>query len=471
MENYSCFLPEREEMQIDEVWPQAVNELQLNVSQSLFDFYVRKLKPIYIKEEIGGGVHVELSCQSVWHQREIEKRLKSPIVDVLQGILKRPVELGIIVDTSVEPESFDNPDSLFSEQSVPRSENDVKEKITKSGLSADLSLESFAVSSSNEMAYAAAKAVAANPGKAYNPLFLYGGVGVGKTHLMQGVGQEILKKNDGLEMIYCSGEDFTNEIIDAIRRKSTPRFRKRYRQVDLLLIDDIQFIAGKASVQEEFFHTFNAITREGGQIIMTSDKPPKDIDSLEERLRSRFEGGLTIDIGLPDFELRSAILMIKAKQLKIDLSTDVAQVIATKETNTRSLLGILKKVVAFSVARNTEISVEIAMKVIGQEREDEEMMLKNLSPEKVVDLVCGYFSQDKLAVLGKSRVKQLTLPRHVAMFLLKEDFGLGYVEIGRLFGGRDHTSVMHAVKKVHLLVKAKKEVGGDVDQIRKSFNN
>ncbi len=452
---------------MNEIWDQVVTDLELSISRPYFESYVKRLRLVEW-EDGEGKARMVLACQSVFHQSEIEKRLLANIEDKAQEVAGKMVAVKLVVDAHVTEKVNGDDSPLFATIDEKRVDGRV-DKLIKSGLKKELNLESFAVSSSNEMAYAAARAVANNPGKAYNPLFLYGGVGVGKTHLMQGVGQAILEKESGMELIYCSGEEFTNEIIDAIRKKSTSAFRKRYRNVELLLIDDIQFIAGKAAVQEEFFHTFNAIVRVGGQILLTSDKPPKEIDSLEERLRSRFEGGLAIDIGEPDFELRSAIIMIKAKQLKCELPPDVAQEIAQHQTNTRALLGMLMKVMAYAEARKKPLDVELAREVLGVEAERERRNLRSLEPARLIESVAAFYQASVDEVTGPRRVKTLTLPRHVAMYLMKMDLRMGYVEIGRCFGGRDHTSVMHAVGKVGMLIKNEGAMGQELEEIRREL--
>ena len=238
--------------------------------------------------------------------------------------------------------------------------------VYRTGLNAHFTFDNFAVSSSNEVAHAAAKAVAKQPGQMYHLLFIYGGVGVGKTHLMQAAGHEILRKNPDTRLVYCTGEEFTNEIIEAIRGRSTANFRQKYRKAKALLLDDVQFIGGKDTVQEEFFHTFNAINKEGGQVILTSDRLPREIVGLEDRLRSRFEGGLTVDVQEPTFELRAAILLIKAQQLKINLPIRVAQAIAANIVSVRGLEGFLLKINSEQLTRKEPLTEEFALALLGK---------------------------------------------------------------------------------------------------------
>jgi len=457
-------------MNNQEVWLGVVADLELSVSRAIYDSFIKKMELVKVLKTGEGHQEVVLTCPSIFVQREAKRRFS--------GEIKRAFDQVTGIDTELKFEVMDAPHEEVKTESGPLFEfsfsqaNQTETTLKRVGLKPELSLATFAVSSSNEMAYAAAKAVSQSPGTAYNPLFLYGGVGVGKTHLMQGVGQEILRANLEMKTIYCTGEEFTNEIIGAIRKKSTASFKNKYRNVSLLLIDDIQFIAGKATVQEEFFHTFNAILKEGGQIIMTSDKPPKEIDALEERLRSRFEGGLTIDIGQPNFELRSAILMIKAKQMGIKLPLAAAQVVAERVEDTRALIGALMKLNAASAARSAKITPEMAREVLKLEKKQEENkgdQTIRVKPLDLINQVADYFGVDISEVRGARRVKNLVFPRHVAMFLLNKDCNMSLVEVGSWFGGRDHTTVMHAVSKVENLLREVKAVEVDVENVRKQL--
>jgi chromosomal replication initiator protein len=314
------------------------------------------------------------------------------------------------------------------------------------------------------MAHAAAEAVSQSLGSAYNPLFVWGGVGVGKTHLMAAVGNYILKKDPDKKVFFCTGEDFTNDIVEGIRNKTTQAFRNKYRKLDLLLIDDIQFIAGKDTVQEEFFHTFNAVTSVGGQIILTSDRPPSEISKLEERLRSRFEAGLIVDIAPPDFELRSAITQIKAKEKGVDLTSEQAQMIAANSESARKIEGILTKIL-------TEIHVK---KVVVTNELIESLFAKNFeagkitrsSPEQVTEAVSKYYQVGKRLLLGDSRARPIARPRQVLMYLLRTQLGVPLEEIGRVVGGRDHTTVMHAVEKITQLATEDVQMREDILKIK-----
>ena len=319
------------------------------------------------------------------------------------------------------------------------------------------------------MAHAAAVAVSQNPGHAYNPLFLYGGVGVGKTHLMQAVGHNIIKKDPNTSIAYITGEQFTNEIVAAIQQKRTIQLKNRLRNYRVLLVDDIQFIAGKESVQEEFFHTFNAIAPSGGQIILTSDRPPQEIHPLEDRLKSRFEAGLIIDIQEPTFELRTAILLIKAKKVGLDLPMDLAQRIASVVESTRKLEGVLAKLHSEHSLFHKPLTTDLVEEVIGKTQQAE-FPKQLINPQDVIRVVALQFHITTKNLKGPSRVKHLVEARHLAMFLLHSDLGITLEEIGMMFDGRDHTSVLHAVEKMRTLLLDDEEVRNNLNAVKSTLS-
>lgn len=348
----------------------------------------------------------------------------------------------------------------------------IKRSIQKAYLNREYTFENFAVSPTNEVAFAGATAVAKTPGTTYNPFFIYGDVGVGKTHLMQAVGIRMIENNPDITMVYCIGEQFTNEIIEAIQTKKTPHFRAKYRKVGALLIDDIQFIAGKDFVQEEFFHTFNAIKAGGGQVIMTADKPPHEISLLEDRLRSRFEEGLAIDVQQPNFELRTAILLIKSKQMGLNLQMDNAQTIAQNITSTRKLEGFLKNLYAASSARGNVITREIVLDILNKRKQEGELSEEKrpfVRPREVIKVICKHYSVSETQLYGPRRSRPIVTPRQYAMYLLKSDLKLPLQEIGRIFGGRDHTTVMHAVEKVGKIVSESEVMQQEFSTLRKQI--
>jgi chromosomal replication initiator protein len=321
---------------------------------------------------------------------------------------------------------------------------------TTEGLNPRYTFDTFVVGSSNQFAQAACQAVAELPSKAYNPLFIYGGVGLGKTHLLHAVGHETVRLFQGMTVVYLSSERFTNELINAIRYDRTAEFRARYRTIDLLLIDDIQFISGKERTQEEFFHTFNDLYESRKQIIVSSDCSPKDIPEIEERLRSRFEWGLIADIQPPDFETRVAILKKKAALERVRLADDVAYLIASRvKSNIRELEGSLTRMIAFCALTGREMSVDLAQEVLSDLWGDEE---KIITIEQIQRKVSDFFGVKLSDLKAKNRTKAVAFPRQIAMYLARQLTHSSLSEVGRAFGGKDHTTVLHAVDKIQSLL-------------------
>jgi len=309
-------------------------------------------------------------------------------------------------------------------------------------------------------------AVAENPARAYNPLFIYSGVGLGKTHILHAIGNEVLKQEK--VVLYVSSEEFTNDLIDAIRHKTTPTFREKYRQVDVLLIDDIQFIAGKDTTQEEFFHTFNALHGQNKQIVITSDRSPKAMATLEERLRSRFEWGLTVDMQPPDYETRLAILQSKAEKIDRDVPMEVMEVIARAiPTNVRELEGAWNRVNAYADLIGQQLTLDLAKHALA----DYLPQKASLTPAYVVDVVADFFGTTKENLTSKNRSRDVALPRQVAMYLLREDGGISLPRIGQELGGRDHTTVMYACEKVADMMESDDRMRRQVMQLREKLNS
>ncbi len=324
---------------------------------------------------------------------------------------------------------------------------------------ADFTFANFAVSGSNQLAFVSATTVAQNIGHSYNPFFIYGPVGVGKTHLMHAIANDVYQKQPDKKIIYITSEEFTNEVVEAIRSNDTGRMKKRFRTALLLLIDDIQFIEGKERVQEELFHTFNIIIDQGSQICLSSDRPPHEIKKLEKRLSSRFAGGLTVDIEPPDFELKTAILLIKAKKFGHDLPIDVAKILAEQAEDTRSLEGLLLRVITLATTMNQPITIELAHKGIGAKREEKPT---HIHTEDVIKSVCEFYQIKQTQLKSPKRDALLVRARQVAMYLLKTELGLTLVEIGNALGGRDHTTIMHGVEKIELQLQAKTKIAEDI---------
>ncbi len=425
-------------MDTQSLWQMVLADIQLQLSKATFQTFLSQTKLLSFDENIA-----RIGCNQPMFINLIEKRFHDLLKKTIHTYTKVDVKLEFTALANSVKKNYDEP--LFKLQP-----NNPPPHIYNK-LNSDYTFENFAVSTSNQMAYAAATAVSKSPGTSYNPLFLYGGVGVGKTHLMQAIGHFILKTNHLAKIIYCTGEDFTNEIIEAIGSKTTVGFKKKYRNLNVLLIDDIQFIAGKNAVQEEFFHTFNAIQQTKGQIILTSDKPPEEINKLEERLQSRFEGGLAIDIGQPDFELRTAILLIKAKQRGIDLSIDLAKLLSANIENPRKLEGILIRVMSESQTKGLPIDEEFVKNILGKTIK-EIPRKNNIKPDEAINAVASYFNLKLSQLKGIKRDRIYAKPRQILYYLLKNELNIPLVEIGNILGGRDHTTILHGVRKITEMV-------------------
>ena len=396
---------------------------------------LKQLKLVEINED-----KIVLGYQNQGLRFFLEKRLPE-IEKMLLFHFKKNLSLSLILVS--RPKTKEEP--LFS---FSPSINDV---FFRANLSEKYNFDNFAVSGTNQVAYAAAQAVADSPGSAYNPLFLYGGVGVGKTHLAQAVAKKALEKKPDLKALFCPGDQFTNELIESIRGKSTVGFRKKYRHLNLLVVDDVQFIAGKQTVQEEFFHTFNSVVSAGGQIILISDRSPSEIKNLEDRLRSRFSGGMIVDIQPPNFELRTAILLIKAREKNIAIDINAAKIIAEQITDSRALEGSLISLYARILGKKNQIDLEDVDAFFSNKKETAK---KRVESGDVIKAVCSYYNIKQTRLKGERRSEDVSLPRQVAMFLLRQELKLKLEHIAFLLKRKDHTTVIHAVDKIsHLLTK------------------
>jgi len=345
-------------------------------------------------------------------------------------------------------------------------EPSIEDVFAKAGLNKKYNFDNFAVSTSNQVAYAAAQAVVKNPGSAYNPLFLYGGVGVGKTHIAQSVAKKILEEDRNQKVYFCPGDNFTNELIESIRGKATGRFRQKYRYLNLLIIDDIQFIAGKNAVQEEFFHTFNAIASSGGQIILTSDRPPSAIKNLEDRLHSRFLGGLTVDIQPPDFELRSAILLIKAKEKNINVDIEAVKIIAERITDCRGLEGALLSIYAKVFGTKEQVDLEAVEMFFSQDNKESK---KRVNPSDVIKTVCSFYNIKQSHLKGPSRAASIAFYRQITMYILLRELGLTLSAVAEMLNRKDHTTALHAKQKIGNLILHDLNLKKEVDTITQSL--
>lgn len=460
-------------MNPEEVWKTIKEDLKMELSPGYFNTFITQTT-LNELDEAGERLIATLGIADSWHQRMIEERFWSQIQGAFKRVTGKAVELKFAYGKSNgSGGGFKNTmgslGPLFSQEEELIGYH---RAVQNAQLRPDFTFEQFAVSSTNEMAYAAAQAVSKNPGRIYQLLFLFGGVGVGKTHLMQAIGHRVLEKDPASKIMYCSGEEFTNEIIEAIRYKTTEEFRKKYRSMKILMIDDIQFIGGKDKVQEEFFHTFNAVQKSGGQILLTSDQLPQEIQGLEARLRSRFEGGLIIDIQQPNFELRTAILLIKANNGGLKLPMDVAQLIAANLQSTRALEGFLTRLLVESRTKNEQITIEMAQKLLGEVKKDQPKEdLFKYDPGTMLSTVANVFSIKISQLKGKLRKKELVLPRHIAMYLMRIDLEAPLEDVGEALGGRDHTTVIHAVEKITNALPNDERLRGFLVEIRKRLKS
>ena len=365
-------------------------------------------------------------------------------------------------------------DSISDNQLINHTQNAVSPvTLQNANLNPKYTFDSFVVGANNNLAHAASLAVAESPGEIYNPLFIYGGVGLGKTHLMQSIANFILKNNPKAKILYVTSEKFTNELIDAIRNKnniSTTEFREKYRNNDVLLIDDIQFIIGKESTQEEFFHTFNALHEAKKQIIISSDKPPKEIETLEERLRSRFEWGLTVDIQSPDYETRMAILRKKEEMEGYNIDNEVIKYIATNiKSNIRELEGAFTKIVALSkLEKNREINIALAEKALKDIIAPGDK--KEVTPEFIIEVVADHFNLTPLDIVSQRRNKEIVYPRQIAMYLCRNMTDTGLQNIGKSLGGRDHTTILHGIDKITADLEGNPTLQNTIDILKKKIN-
>lgn len=424
------------------LWHKFLEAVKPQMSTANFKAWFLKIS----LKEVGEG-KIILSTPSAFIKETINQRHLPLIESTFETLLGTKVAIELVV-REVE----------LHDQEKPEQEEDFfqPQHSQSTYLNPKYTLENFVVGPSNNLAYAAGQAVVQNPGSSYNPLFVYGGTGVGKTHLMLGIGNAILKKKPNSKVNYCSSEKFTNDYVEALQTKQFGNFRRRYRNVDILLIDDIQFFSGREGTQEEFFHTFNELASKNAQIVITSDRAPFDIEKLEDRLKSRFQGGLMVDMQVPDFDTRVAILKNKCSEQGAILEEGCLNLIAQSvETNARELEGRLTQILQSLKINNLEASVENIRKLLGKSVENE---IKNLSPKQVLLKVCEYFNIKQSDLVGPRRVKELVLPRHLVMHILSEQLSLTVEKIGDILGGRDHTTVMHGRDKIKKLILNDREV-------------
>lgn len=385
-----------------------------------------------------------------------------------------PLKVAITEMTGIEYELiFVLPEQAKSLKNTPARKQAVTSELAdRSNLNSNYTFDTFVVGSNNRFAQSASLAVAESPGEAYNPLYIYGGPGLGKTHLMHSIGNFILEQNPNSRVLYVTSEEFTNEVIESIRTGNATamtKLREKYRTVDVLMIDDVQFIIGKESTQEEFFHTFNVLHSAGKQIILTSDKPPKDMETLEERIRSRFEWGLMADIGLPDYETRMAILRRKVEADDMDLSDDILNYIANNiKSNIRELEGALNKLLAYGNLVKTEITMDIAMKELQNIITPDKP--REITPQLIIEVVSEHFQISLDQMISKNRSNDIVRPRQIAMYLCKHMTNIPLESIGSLLGGRDHSTIIHGINKISAEYESNENIRNMIETIKKKIN-
>ncbi|GAA0467683.1 chromosomal replication initiator protein DnaA [Alkalibacillus silvisoli] len=444
---------------ISEIWNQTLAELEKKISKPSFDTWLKSTEAKSIENE-----HIYIIAPNEFARDWLENSYAALISETVFDLTGSRLTPKFII-----PENEDNEEPVnqpIKKLNHPKA----NDQNSKTMLNSKYTFETFVIGSGNRFAHAASLAVAEAPAKAYNPLFIYGGVGLGKTHLMHAIGHYVIEHNPDAKVVYLSSEKFTNEFINSIRDNRTIDFRNKYRNVDVLLIDDIQFLAGKEQTQEEFFHTFNSLHEDNKQIVISSDRPPKEIPTLEDRLRSRFEWGLITDITPPDLETRIAILRKKAKADGLDIPNEVMLYIANQiDTNIRELEGALIRVVAYSSLVNEDIDASLAanaLKDIVPNKKPKEITIKGIQ-----EMIASRFNIQLEDFAAKKRTKSVAFPRQIAMYLARELTDFSLPKIGEEFGGRDHTTVIHAHEKISKMISEDLQLQREIDELTEQIKS
>ena len=440
-------------MNPEHAWQSVLGQLQMEMPKASFDTWVRDTQPLSYENGI-----LTVGVRNAYARDWLENRLASTVDRLLVGILNSNASVDFIVtnEDKIEVSETGAAENVSEGADEPLKRN--------STLNPRYAFETFVVGAGNRLAHAACMAVAEKPARAYNPLFLYGGVGLGKTHLLHAIGNSCHAR--GLSVLYVSSEEFTNDMINAIRTHTTQAFRDKYRSIDVLLVDDIQFIAGKESTQEEFFHTFNTLHGQDKQIIVSSDRPPKALVTLEERLRSRFEWGLAADIQPPDLETRLAILRAKAERTGRFISDEILETVARRvESNIRELEGALNRLLAFADLSGSSLTPQL----VDMALVDLLPQHQNILPEKIIELVAREWQTSAEALLGRDRTQKIAEPRQVAMYLMRKETDASLPMIGEVLGGRDHTTVMYAIQKIANEIETKADLRKRVINVKQQL--
>jgi len=441
---------------LEELWQAVLAQIQLNISQANFATWFKNTGIISQKEG-----QVIISTPNSFAKEWLENKYGKTIFKILHSLNEEIKEVRYIIGKSNLKVLKKIPSYLPETEQISFQEFKIDKE---TNLNPRYTFENFIVGPFNELAQAASWAISKNPGLVYNPLFIYGGVGLGKTHLLQAIGNEIIKNFSQKKVKYIPSEKFTSGVVASIRNQEMENFKLKYRDIDVLILDDVQFLAGKEKTQEEFFHTFNTLYEKNKQIVLSSDRPPKAIPALAERLRSRFEGGMIADIGYPDYESRIAILKTKSQERKVDFSDEVLDYITSNiQKNIRELEGALNRLVGYQKLNNRVPDLEVA-----------KVLLKNLilapgkmvTPKKIIQAVAGFYDLKEKELISSSRKKEIIRPRHIAMYLLREELKSSYPFIGRRLGGKDHTTAIHAYKKILQELEINEGLNNEINLIK-----
>ncbi len=475
-------------MDKEQVWRSVLGEIELNLSRFNFITWFKDTFIISIEDD-----KIEIGVPSAFVKKWLEEKYNKNIINALNNITKREIKevvYKVELKKQTEKDNFNNikkinkdenkdeekinkdifstNDNKNEESPFPLQNNNYIKKSNQHGLNSKYVFDNFIVGKGNELAHAACLAVVNNLGKSYNPLFIYGGVGLGKTHLLQAIGNEVSKKTD--KILYCTSEKFTNNYIQAVRSGKAKEFKNLYRNVDLLLVDDIQFMGGKDGTQEEFFHTFNELQQNDKQIVLTSDRPPKAIPAIEKRLISRFESGMVADVGKPDIETKVAILERKAKEKDFFLEKEIINYISDHvQNNIRELEGALNKIIAFHQFRSIEPTLSSVKETLSDYISN--IQSRSLSPKEIIEKTAKFYNLNYKDLVGKSRKKELVWPRQIAIYLIREELNTSYPAIGQELGGRDHTTAMHSYNKITEELKNNEKIKQEISSIKQSLTN
>ena len=457
-----------------QLWRRVLSELEVNLSQASFNTWFKNTS-ITSKEKSSVVINVPNGFVKEWLENKyninILKALQKhyPEIKKIEFSIKSSYSIGEVLNKLKRGKT--NVKEKFVITKEDNKEDISKQTAKESNLNSRYTFKSFIVGSCNELAHAASLAVSKNPGKTYNPLFIYGGVGLGKTHLLQAIGNEIITNQLTKKVKYLTCEQFTNELINAIRQQKMDEFKNKYRKIDTLIIDDVQFLAKKEKTQEEFFHTFNTLYESNKQIILSSDRPPKAIPTLEERLRSRFEGGMITDISFPDFETRLAILKTKLEEKQENFPQEILEYIVSNiQRNIRELEGALNKVIAYNELNNNSLTLKNTKAILSSIIKTPKN--RSISPQQIIKTVADFYNIKPQQLFEKNRKKEIAFPRQIAMYLMREESKFSFPSIGEKFSNRDHTTVLHACKKINRELQENESLEEEISTIKdRLYNN